>query len=153
MKLKRTVAESTFERVWAFHKAFNLPVKDGLAHPSDIALRIRLIEEELAEVKEALTIWQTEHTPDSVLQIAKELADLDYVVNGAFVAFGLPGNAIAQEVHVSNMTKLNELGQPVYRADGKVLKSSLYREPNLGWVLDKERLEFDPFTGVTYDGS
>ena len=42
------------------------------------------------------------------------------------------------EVHRSNMTKLDEMGRPVYREDGKVIKSHLYEKPNLTTVLHKQ---------------
>jgi predicted HAD superfamily Cof-like phosphohydrolase len=34
-------------------------------------------------------------------------------------------------VHRSNMSKLDVDGQPIYRADGKVLKGPNYQPPNL----------------------
>ena len=35
------------------------------------------------------------------------------------------------EVHRSNMSKLDEDGKPIYREDGKVMKGPNYRPPNL----------------------
>ncbi len=34
-------------------------------------------------------------------------------------------------VHESNMSKLDEDGNPIYREDGKVLKGPNYKPPNL----------------------
>jgi len=42
------------------------------------------------------------------------------------------------EVHRSNMSKLDENGSPVYREDGKVLKSKLFSEPDLESILAKQ---------------
>ena len=39
--------------------------------------------------------------------------------------------AIFYEVHKSNMSKLDENGNPVYREDGKIIKSSLFFKPNI----------------------
>ena len=35
----------------------------------------------------------------------------------------------------SNMSKLGEDGQPIYRADGKVLKGPNYFKPNIASIL------------------
>jgi hypothetical protein len=35
------------------------------------------------------------------------------------------------------MSKLDENGQPIFREDGKILKSNLYFRPNIKEVLDK----------------
>ena len=39
--------------------------------------------------------------------------------------------AIFIEVHKSNMSKLDENGNPVYREDGKIIKSNLFFKPNI----------------------
>ena len=41
------------------------------------------------------------------------------------------------EVHRSNMSKLGEDGKPIYREDGKVLKSDRYFKPNIAAILNK----------------
>ena len=43
-------------------------------------------------------------------------------------------DAIFDKVHESNMSKLGDDGKPIYREDGKVLKSSNYKEPDLSGV-------------------
>jgi hypothetical protein len=42
---------------------------------------------------------------------------------------------IFQEIQRSNMSKLDENGQPIYREDGKVLKSALYFKPDISKIL------------------
>jgi predicted HAD superfamily Cof-like phosphohydrolase len=42
--------------------------------------------------------------------------------------------AIFNRVHASNMSKLGEDGKPIYREDGKVMKSENYTAPNLEGV-------------------
>lgn len=41
------------------------------------------------------------------------------------------------EVHMSNMSKLDENGNPIFREDGKVMKSHLFSEPDLKTILEK----------------
>lgn len=80
-------------------------------------LRIRLIDEEFTELIEAINNHDRVH-------IAKELADLAYVVVGTAIALDIPFNEVFGAVHLSNMSKFN--GEPEIRADGKVLKGKNY---------------------------
>ena len=41
------------------------------------------------------------------------------------------------EVHRSNLSKLDENGEPIFREDGKVMKSHLFSEPDLKTILEK----------------
>ena len=41
------------------------------------------------------------------------------------------------EVHRSNMSKLDENGDPIFREDGKIMKSHLFIEPDLKSILEK----------------
>lgn len=41
------------------------------------------------------------------------------------------------EVHRSNMSKLDENGKPIFREDGKIMKSHLFSEPDLKSILEK----------------
>jgi predicted HAD superfamily Cof-like phosphohydrolase len=72
--------------------------------------------------------------------VADALTDLAYVVFGTYVAHGLQdvAEALFDEVHRSNMSKLDENGRPIYRPDGKVLKSNRFREPDLAAILTLE---------------
>lgn len=63
--------------------------------------------------------------------LLKELCDLQYVLSGFAVTFGLPFDEAFRRVHESNMSKLGSDGKPVYREDGKVMKGPNYKEPNL----------------------
>jgi predicted HAD superfamily Cof-like phosphohydrolase len=90
-------------------------------------LRKKLIEEEAKELSDAIDSGDQ-------LAIKKEAADLLYVVTGLFVDYGWPMTAIFNRVHASNMSKLGEDGKPIYREDGKVMKSEKYTAPNLEGV-------------------
>lgn len=122
--------ETPFEQVRQFHVAFGLPVKDRASWPSDerLELRLELLEEELEEVVKAVA-------NRDFVNLAKELADLEYVVNGFALEAGIDLPAVTTEVHISNMSKLGTDGKPIYRADGKVLKGPGYREAQLDEVL------------------
>ena len=61
----------------------------------------------------------------------KELADLVYVCYQYAENMSWNLDEALHRVHQSNMTKLDEDGQPIYRNDGKVLKGPNYQPPNL----------------------
>jgi predicted HAD superfamily Cof-like phosphohydrolase len=44
---------------------------------------------------------------------------------------------VFNEIQRSNMSKLDEYGKPIYREDGKVLKSSLYFTPDIKKIIEK----------------
>jgi predicted HAD superfamily Cof-like phosphohydrolase len=70
-------------------------------HPSyEIRLsRLRYIQEELAELAEAM------HEELPVEHVADALGDLLYVVIGTFVDYSIPVRPVWEEVQRSNMTK------------------------------------------------
>jgi predicted HAD superfamily Cof-like phosphohydrolase len=65
---------------------------------------------------------------------ADALADIDYVVEGARLEFGINGSPIADEVHRANMAKL---GGPK-RADGKHMKPEGWTPPDVAGELVKQ---------------
>jgi predicted HAD superfamily Cof-like phosphohydrolase len=93
--------------------------------------RQRLLEEEVVELAEAVRAGELPH-------IAQELADVVYVAYGTAVAYGLDLDAVLAEVHRANMSKLDADGRPLLRADGKVIKSDLYRPPEVASVLRRQ---------------
>lgn len=104
-----------------FHVAFGLPINDTTRTLNK--LRADLIREEAEETAEAVESGDLEH-------MAKELADLAYVVYGAALTLGIDLDRAIAEVHWSNMSKLVD-GKPVMRPDGKVLKGPNYRPPDM----------------------
>lgn len=118
--------------VAAFHKAFGLPRRrlpslDGVDRQL-LELRTRLLDEETAEFAAAAA-------QRDLAAIADALADVVYVAYGTAVTVGLDLDAVLDEVHRSNMSKLDEEGRPVLRDDGKVLKSPRYFPPDVASVL------------------
>lgn len=61
----------------------------------------------------------------------KELADLVYVCYQYAENLGWDLDEAYSRVHASNMSKLGEDGNPIYREDGKVLKGPNYSPPDL----------------------
>jgi len=116
-----------------FHIEAGLPApfSPRLLDPMAMHLRAQLIKEELAEVQFA-NAGDDAHDPD-LTKVAKELADLLYVVYGTFVEFGLDAEALLAIIHRSNMTKT-----PFARneATGKVEKGEKYRAPSVGELND-----------------
>jgi len=43
---------------------------------------------------------------------------------------------VFEEIQRSNMSKLDKDGNPIYREDGKVLKSELYFKPDIAEILN-----------------
>ena len=112
-----------------FRKAYRLPA--GLTSDS-LKLQQTLIDEEHLEVAHAYMdlTWDLGNK-ELRAHLLKELADLVYVCNQMAAAFGWDLQVAHNRVHASNMSKLDENGNPIYREDGKILKGSNYFEPNL----------------------
>lgn len=100
-----------------FHRKFEIAVGDGPSVPEEGTrqLRVRLIQEEFDELKEAMA------TQD-LAGVAKELADLLYVVYGTAVSYGVDMDPVFREVHRSNLSKVGGYK----RADGKWVKPASY---------------------------
>lgn len=120
-----------------FHRAFGIYQNDRptLRIPQEAhELRMRVIQEEVAEYAEEYALAGND---DQRLQaVVKELADIAYTLFGTVVSHGLQEQfeRVFDAVHESNMSKLDADGKPIYRADGKVLKSERYHEPDLSFV-------------------
>jgi predicted HAD superfamily Cof-like phosphohydrolase len=112
-----------------FRQAYQLPI--GLTTTS-LKLQQTLIDEEHLEVAHAyLDLADDLDNKELRAHLLKELADLVYVCNQMAAAFGWDLQVAHNRVHASNMSKLGEDGNPIYREDGKILKGPNYFEPNL----------------------
>jgi predicted HAD superfamily Cof-like phosphohydrolase len=124
-------ASRAWSQVGEFHRVYGLPisVQPTVEVGSDqVSLRQALIEEEVAELAVAATAGD-------LTGIADALADIVYVAYGTAHVYGIDLDAVLDEVHASNMTKLDENGRPLRRADGKVLKGPAYRPPDVAAIL------------------
>ena len=121
---------TNFEKVGLFMKTFGQEVKTNASLSSDKInkLRIDLIEEELEELKDAISKRDLRETIDA-------LTDILYVTYGAGHAFGVNLDKCFDEVQNSNMSKLGEDGKPIYNENGKVMKGPNYFKPNLNQFL------------------
>jgi predicted HAD superfamily Cof-like phosphohydrolase len=147
------------EDVAEFHRTFHLPVLDTPQIPDAdrCRLRINLLQEELKELEEAIAA-------NDLVEAADAFADLQYVLSGAILEFGLGEKfrSLFEEVHRSNMSKTcatmeeaeatvahyEEQGQAgtiepsgevflVYRADDrKVLKNVHYSPADISGVMN-----------------
>ena len=118
-----------------FHSAFELPMANlpTTSIPADLRqLRVDLLVEEVREFAEATAA-------KDIIGIADALADILYVTYGAAITYGIDLDAIVREVHRSNMSKLDEGGRPILRADGKVLKSPRYAAPDVVAVVGMQK--------------
>lgn len=118
-------------QVGDFHRAYELPVRTSptlQVGQDQIVLRLSLIEEEVAELREAAEAGD-------LVGLADALADIVYVAYGTAHVHGIDLDAVLDEVHGSNMTKLGADGRPVRRADGKILKGPGYRPPDVESIL------------------
>lgn len=133
---------SNFDKVKDFHEAFGVATRNEFDNNDElIDLRLSLIDEEYEELtNEFHSIylpgkgWFYDGGNIDKKRVAKELADLLYVVYGFAATFGIDVDRVFNEVHKSNMSKLDEDGKPVYREDGKILKGPLYKEPDLNFI-------------------
>jgi predicted HAD superfamily Cof-like phosphohydrolase len=69
-------------------------------------------------------------------RIADALGDMLYILCGTMLKHGLQSHMeeVFREIQSSNMSKLVAHGKPIYREDGKVLKSEGYRRPDI-WSI------------------
>ena len=114
------------QMVAEFHRMFDIAEEAVPTIPDEAirSLRIRLIQEEFGELQEALG----QH---DAVAVAKELADLLYVVYGTAVSCGIDMEPVFREVHRSNMSKVG--GHK--RADGKWVKPPTYSPARLEPIL------------------
>jgi predicted HAD superfamily Cof-like phosphohydrolase len=150
---------NALNKVAEFHSTFKHPIIESPAIPSQkrCDLRVSLLAEELEELQQAIK-------DNDMVEIADALCDLQYVLAGAILEFGL-GEKFADlfaEVHRSNMSKAcNTIEEAeatmahykstadvdchyheidglylVYRTvDNKTLKSVNYSAAKLGGIL------------------
>jgi predicted HAD superfamily Cof-like phosphohydrolase len=153
--------QTNFQCVKDFHELFDHPNFTELnteiftQTPNLVDLRVKLIEEELNELKDALKNKDFVETADA-------LSDLLYVIYGAGHVFGINLDETFKAVHESNMTKACKTEQeaietieflretqprydPAYREfknyyivydknTGKALKSKYYKEVDLTFI-------------------
>lgn len=91
--------------------------------------RVHLMVEELSEIIMALAY-------NNEIQLADGLADLQYVLSGTAVTYGMPLQALFEEAHRSNMSKSRDPNDPRMKAKDP---SRGYSAPDFSGVLKKAR--------------
>lgn len=149
----------SLNQVAEFHRTFNAPILDTPQIPSKerCELRVSLLQEELNELQQAIA-------DKDIVEIADALCDLQYVLSGAVLEFGLGEKFVElfNEVQRSNMSKAcstqqeadetiefyKEKGQDAYSevsgdkinvhrtSDNKVLKNKYYSPADLKTILE-----------------
>jgi len=114
------------EQIREFEKAFNIDTDS-----QTVITKFNLLLEELEEYVEAAKAEDT-------VEIADAITDILYITFGLVTKHNLDDKmeALFDEVHSSNMSKLGADGKPIYREDGKVLKGPLYFKPDLEKILN-----------------
>lgn len=117
---------SNFDEVKVFMKTYGQEVRLTSDFPENkiLKLRIDLIQEELDELKEAIS-------NKDIVEVADALTDILYVTYGAGHSFGINLDDCFSEVQRSNMSKLGDDGKPIFNESGKVLKGPNYFKPDL----------------------
>ena len=115
-------------KVENFNLAFGFPVAEEptLLKPEIYELCYNLMKEENEEYLEACK-------NKDMIEISDALGDQLFVLIGTMIKHGLQDKIekIFDEIYLSNMSKLDKNGQPIYNAEGKAMKSSQYFKPNL----------------------
>jgi len=149
----------SLNQVAEFHRTFKHPIEDNPVIPSEdrCKLRVALIAEELKELQEAID-------DKDLVEVADALCDIQYVLSGAVLEFGLGEKfrKLFDEVQRSNMSKTcssmeeaeatvlhyREKGQDSYieevdghflvyrKDDNKTLKSINYSPADLKSIIE-----------------
>jgi predicted HAD superfamily Cof-like phosphohydrolase len=151
---------NSLNQVADFHRTFKAPILDTPQIPSEqrCELRVSLLQEELNELSQAIK-------DNDIVEIADALCDIQYVLSGAVLEFGLGDKFVElfNEVQRSNMSKACSTEEEAQRTlehykqkdgtegyykqvgdkwvtyrngDDKVLKSISYSPANIKGMLD-----------------
>lgn len=116
-------------KVAEFHRTFKHPIKDSPCIPSKdrCNLRVSLLAEEVKELQDAIN-------DNNLVEIADALCDIQYVLAGAILEFGLRDKfkILFDEVHRSNMSKacktLDDANQTIEFYKTNESSESYYKE-------------------------
>jgi len=130
--------KNQIKKVELFHTKFGAPVRSF--QKADIPedrkeLRFNLMKEENEEYQEAVQ-------KNDIVGIADALGDMMYILCGTIIEHGLQDKIekVFDEIQRSNMSKLGEDGNPIFREDGKILKGPNYFKPDIKRVLENSKL-------------
>ena len=125
--------KDALKKVHEFHEIFDTLIGTKPQFPDEDTRQLRrnILEEEFKE-------YQSAEAANDLIEVADALADIIYIALGTAISYGIPLDEVFNEVHASNMSKLDENGKPIYREDGKVLKGPNYFKPNIVEILERK---------------
>lgn len=171
-----------YQKVLEFYKGFNQDefISQGPASLDEsniseqrLHLKMNLIAEEFFELIAAVygersssimeEAWHKAQNEDEknrdIVETADALSDLVYVIEGLNIEAGIPSDTIFNEVHASNMSKLDDDGNPIVsdgitpaihdgkvKPLGKILKSKNYFDPDLKSIIEGKTPDRTPKT-------
>ncbi len=123
-------------KVSEFHKTFDAPILETPQIPSEerCQLRVSLLQEELNDLSEAI---KNKH----IVEVADALCDLQYVLSGAILEFGLGEkfDELFDEVQRSNMSKacnsIQESIETISHYKKKDGTESEYKQKGDKWIV------------------
>ena len=123
------------ECVEQFHEIYKLgnsEIPVGKLKNEKEKLRFELMKEENEEYLEAAERGDT-------VEVADALGDMLYILCGTIIEHGMQDliEEVFEEIHKSNLSKLDENGNPIYREDGKVIKGPNYFPPDIKKIIEK----------------
>ncbi len=109
-----------------FHEKGKLHISEhpNLPYQLERELRRRLLKEEFREYLDA-------EEADDLVGIARELADMVYVICGTAVSYGIDLDAVLCEVTRANADKVSDPEKIVWDENGKVKKPDGWKPPNV----------------------
>ena len=139
-KVKQKFMERPLLDVAEFQLKFNSDYNTEPTLIDSYQLRYKLLKEENEEYLEAAQ-------NNDLVEVADALGDQLYIILGNIISHGMQGiiGDVFNEIHQSNMSKLDENGEPIIngigitnptRPLGKILKSENYFKPNLKQFLN-----------------
>lgn len=102
------------------------------------------VPEKVLELRETIIKEETQEIFDAVkekdiVNLLKEYTDALVVIFGGIVEHGF--DSIIEDAfrltHESNMSKLDDNGNPILREDGKIIKGPNYKKPDLSVLFKK----------------
>jgi len=113
-------------------KVGDAPGSPTLLTQKEQLLRYNLMVEENREYLDACK-------EGNLVEISDALGDQLYILLGSILRHGMQDKIIDvfNEIHASNMSKLDSNGNPIFREDGKILKGENYFKPNLKQFIDE----------------
>ncbi len=114
-------------------KVGDAPGSPTLLTQKEQLLRYNLMVEENREYLDACK-------DGDLVEISDALGDQLYILLGSILRHGMQHKIIDvfNEIHASNMSKLDSNGNPIFREDGKILKGENYFKPNLKQFIDEQ---------------